>query len=166
MVKVPLGITLQITILITSTINFSSNGEIYFTNVCSTFEGGVRKKTVVIWDFYWATCKKKKKNLFICTKKEVGIYKIYLVFWHVKFTFFYKYKCFSFHVGYIPFCVVVGVQVSSTGLPGSGSMFVEGLTDRQLSSIVDEDFIELNDLMDWQFIRDIEAVGFKDICEY
>ena len=61
---------------------------------------------------------------------------------------------------------MVGVQVSSTGLPGSGSMFAEGLTDRQLSSIVDEDFIELNDLMDWQFIRDIEAVGFKDICEY
>lgn len=54
----------------------------------------------------------------------------------------------SFHVGYIPFCVVVGVQVSSTGLPGSGSMFVEGLTDRQLFSILEEDFIELNDLLD------------------
>ncbi|KAK7836720.1 hypothetical protein CFP56_022227 [Quercus suber] len=27
-------------------------------------------------------------------------------------------------------------------------MFVEGLTDRQLFSIVEEDFIELNDLMD------------------
>ncbi|XP_075652110.1 NAC domain-containing protein 71-like [Castanea sativa] len=38
--------------------------------------------------------------------------------------------------------------VSSTGLPGSGSMFVEGLTDQQLSSILEEGFIELNDLMD------------------
>lgn len=61
---------------------------------------------------------------------------------------------------------MVGVQVSSTGLPGSSSMFVEGLTDRQLSSILEEDFIELNDLMDWKFVTDIEAVGFKDICEY
>ena len=43
---------------------------------------------------------------------------------------------------------MVGVQVSSTGLPGSGSMFVEGLTDRQLFSILEEDFIELNDLLD------------------
>jgi hypothetical protein len=39
------------------------------------------------------------------------------------------------------------VQVISSGLPESVAMFVEGLTDQELLSIIEEDFIELDDLI-------------------
>jgi hypothetical protein len=42
---------------------------------------------------------------------------------------------------------VAVVQVSSSALPGSGAMIFEALTGEQLLSILEEDFIELDDLM-------------------
>lgn len=54
--------------------------------------------------------------------------------------------CF-FQISYIPSCGVARVQVSSSALPGSDAMIFEALTGQHLLSILEEDFIELDDLM-------------------
>lgn len=46
------------------------------------------------------------------------------------------------------FCFVPGMQVRTPGLT-DGNVFVNNETAQQLLSIVEEDFIELDDLMDW-----------------
>ena len=43
--------------------------------------------------------------------------------------------------------VVGGVQVMSAGLTSGSTMFVDGTTSQELISILEEDFIELDDLV-------------------
>lgn len=78
----------------------------------------------------------------------VSIYKIYLIFFlHVLSTFRFNYKFVSFQVSYIPVCAIAGVQVSSSVLPGSSAKVFEDLTDQEAHSILEGDFIELDDLV-------------------
>lgn len=52
-----------------------------------------------------------------------------------------------FQVSYITFCVVACLQMSSSVPPGSSVECFPGLTEQQVLSILEEDYIELKDLV-------------------